>query len=69
MVVEKKERDIDLFSRFNKIYSNLPLKERLHVVLVFNNEPISWEIARNEIVHETRRGGEILKKLVELNII
>lgn len=59
----------DNTARFLKIYNNLPLEERKQVVLVFGNEPISWEVARNEIVHNTKRGNEIIQKLIGLNII
>jgi hypothetical protein len=56
-------------ARFLKIYNNLPLEERKQVVLVLENEPISWEIARNEILHNSERGEEILQKLIVLKII
>ncbi len=59
----------DDVARFLKIYNNLPLEERKQVVLVLENEPISWEVARNEIIHNTKKGNEILQKLIGLNII
>lgn len=55
--------------RFLKIYDNLPFQERKEVVVVINNEPISWNIARNNIIHMTELGKKILKKLSELEII
>ncbi|MCK5023658.1 MAG: hypothetical protein KAS04_05780 [Candidatus Aenigmarchaeota archaeon] len=55
--------------RFLKIYNNLPLSERIEVVVVINDEAITWQIARNNIIHGTPLGNEILKKLVELEII
>lgn len=54
---------------FLKLYSNLPLTERTQPILVLGNQPISWEIARNEIIHNTEKGKAILKKLKELKII
>ena len=54
---------------FLKVYTNLPLEERKQVILVLDNEPISWEIARNEIIHKTKRGEIMLQKLVELKIV
>lgn len=69
MTEKKLSQDIDSIARFHKIYDNLPLEERKHVVLVLGDEPISWEIARNEIMHNTKRAGEILKKLIELKIV
>lgn len=59
----------DSIALFMRVYTNLPLEERTRTVLVFENEPISWEVARNEIVHRTMRGEKILAKLVELKII
>jgi hypothetical protein len=59
----------DLATRFMRIYANLPIEERTQVVVVLNDEPISWEVARNEIAHETQRGKSILDKLKKLSII
>jgi len=55
--------------RFMRVYSNLPLNMRKEVIVVINKEPISWDVARNEIEHDTQLGKEILKKLMELKII
>lgn len=60
---------LDPKARFMKIYANLPLGERKQVIVVLENEPISWEMARNELTHNTPRGELILKKLIELDII
>jgi len=54
---------------FLKLYSNLPLTERTQPIVVLDNQPISWEIARNEVIHDTARSKAILKKLKELKII
>lgn len=59
----------DLAARFLKIYANLPIEERSQVVVVIDDEPISWEVSRNEIVHSTPRGKAILSKLKKLDII
>ena len=56
-------------SRFFRVYDNLPLKERKQVVLVLGSEPISWEVARDEIANKTDTGKEILQKLIGLDII
>jgi hypothetical protein len=55
--------------RFMKTYSNLPFKIREEIVIVFEGEPISWNIAYQEIVHGTEKGKKIMTKLIELNII
>ncbi len=52
-----------------KVYSNLPLNLRKEIILVINKEPISWEVAHNEIINNTSLGKGILRKLAELNLI
>ena len=59
----------DPAARFYKVYDNLPLEERKQVILVLGKEPISWEVARNEIINKTERGKAILEKLIQLSII
>ena len=68
-MTEKKAEAADVVASFMKLYVNLPLEERTRTVLVYKNQPISWEIARNEIVHGGERGMKILKKLSELKIV
>ena len=68
-MTEKKDGDLDPVASFTRLYNNLPLEERKRVVLVFEGQPISWEVARNEIINKTRRGNEILIKLIELKIV
>ena len=60
---------LDSKAKFMKIYASLPIEERRQVVIVIEDEPISWEMARNEISHDTPRGKKILEKLEELDII
>lgn len=59
----------DLYSRFHKIYSNLPLKLRREVILVINEEPITWNVVFIEVKNKTEKSKEILKKLDDLEII
>lgn len=56
-------------ARFNLIYANLPLKERVQAVAVIDNEPISWEMAHREINNKTRLGKRILDELINLKIL
>ena len=56
-------------SKFIQIYSNLPLKVREEIVAVIDGEPISWNVAYQEIVHKTKKGEEILKKLKQMKIV
>lgn len=60
---------MDLKERFYKIYNNLPLNLREEVVLVINNEPVTWKVAKLEIDQNTKLSLEILEKLSELKII
>lgn len=55
--------------RFLKAYANLPLNTRREIILVINDEPISWNVAYREIGGKTGLGSEILKKLGALKII
>lgn len=56
-------------SRFIKVYSNLSITERKLPILVIDDEPISWNVAYNEIRNKTRLGNKILEKLVKLDLI
>lgn len=55
--------------RFMSVYSNLPLKVREEIVLVLDGAPISWNVAYNEIKHNTGKGKIIIEKLTELGVI
>lgn len=55
--------------RFMKVYNNLPLKEREQTIVVIDDEPISWKMAKREIMQETDLGKKIAKKLTELDIL
>ena len=55
--------------QFLKIYANLPLGVRKEIILVIENEPISWNAAYIEIINDTDPGESILKKLIKLKII
>ena len=54
---------------FFKIYSNIPIEERKNVVVVTDEQPISWSLAYQEIKNETELGEKIFKILKELDII
>lgn len=55
--------------RFLQIYANLPLTFRSEIVVVVSNEPLTWNAAKLEIENDTKKGEEILEKLVKLEII
>ena len=54
---------------FYKIYSNLPLNIREEIVIVYNDEPISWKVVKLYVDEDTKSGKEILEKMEKLNII
>jgi len=60
---------MNLQAKFLQIYANLPLNQRTEIVVVVDNEPLTWNAAKIEIENNTEKGKEILGKLVELEII
>mgnify|MGYP001611203030 CR=1 FL=1 len=54
---------------FFKVYSGVPIDERKMAVVVINKQPISWNLAYQEIKNDTIRGNKILKILKELRIV
>jgi len=60
---------MELVERFYTVYNNLPLGVRDEVILVINNEPVSWKVARLEIDNNTPLAKEILGKLAGLKVI
>lgn len=55
--------------KFIKVYSNLPLNLRKEIILVIDKEPITWNVAYLEIKNNTKKGNEIMKKLIDLKVI
>jgi hypothetical protein len=55
--------------KFYKAYSNLPLNLRSEIVIVIDNQPISWKVAKLEIDNNTKLGETIMGKLEALKII
>ena len=54
---------------FLKIYANLPMSLRDQIILVLNDEPITWNVAYLEISEDTKLSNKILSKLKKLEII
>jgi len=54
---------------FFQVYAGLPLNLRNEVILVVNDEPITWRVAYLEIKGETKLGKRILEKLKALKFI
>lgn len=57
------------YSRFQKIYANLPEKIRKEIVVLVDDRPYTWNSSYIEIVNDTTLGKRIFNKLVELEII
>ncbi|MBU4223091.1 MAG: hypothetical protein KKA10_15985 [Euryarchaeota archaeon] len=55
--------------RFIKVYSNLPINLRNEIILVVDNQPLTWNVAYMELKNNTTLGKTILQKLLELEII
>lgn len=55
--------------KFFKVYANLPLNLRGEIVLVIDDEPLTWNVAYLEISEGTPLGERILEKLEALELI
>ena len=60
---------MDKKAKFLQIYANLPLALRKEIIVIIDNEPLTWNSASIEIENNTRKGKEILEKLTEMEII
>lgn len=60
----------DTKEKFINIYVNLPLGVRQEIILVLDeNNPITWNVAFNEITNNTDLSIVILDRLEKLGII
>ncbi len=59
----------DSLARFMEVYSNIPINLRKEIILVIDDQPISWNVAYLEIKNNTPLGNRILQKLIEMEII
>ncbi|MBI2108050.1 hypothetical protein HYT54_02890 [Candidatus Woesearchaeota archaeon] len=55
--------------RFIRVYSNLPINVRKEIIVIIDNQPISWDVAYNEVMNNTKLGLRIIEKLIKLDII
>lgn len=60
---------MDRNSQFLKVYANLPLSQRSEIIAVLDDEELTWNVARIEIANNTKKGKEILDKLVKMGIL
>ena len=59
----------DRREQFLKIYANLPIGVRTEIILILENQPLTWNSAYLEILNNTPLSKEILEKLSKLEII
>ena len=57
------------YSRFQKVYANLPEKLRRGIVVVVDDKPYTWNAVYIELVNQTGLGEEMYKKLVKMEMI
>ncbi len=55
--------------RFLKVFSNLSIDLRREIILVVDNQPITWNVVYEEMMNETELGKKILNRLIELELI
>jgi len=60
---------MDKKAKFLQIYANLPLNQRSEIVVVIDDEPLTWNAAQIEIENDTPKGKEILEKLIKMEIL
>ena len=61
--------NMDIKEKFFTLYSNLPLAEREKVILVIDNEPISWNVAYQQVKNDTKLSHKLLKIMEELEFL
>ena len=55
--------------RFFKVFANLPINLRSEIAAVVDGNPVTWNVAYLEIGSHTRLGEEIVRKMIELNLV
>lgn len=61
---------MDYREKFLRIYVNLPLGVRnTEIIVVIDDEPLTWSAARIEVENKTLKGDKILEELVKMEII
>lgn len=56
-------------SRFLNVYANLPAKIKNQIVVVIDDQPMTWNAVHFELSQETELGKRALKQLIEMEII
>jgi hypothetical protein len=58
-----------LREKFLRTYANIPLNLREQTILLFEEKPITWNVAYLEVKTNTEKSKEILKDLAQLELI
>ena len=56
-------------TKFLQIYANLPLNQRNEIIIVIDDESLTWNAVKIEVENDTLMGRRILDKLIGLGII
>lgn len=60
---------MDKKAKFHEIYANLPLGSRTQIVVIIDNEPLTWNSAKVEIDSNSSKTQEILDKLEMIGLL
>lgn len=60
---------MEINDKFMNVYANLPLSQRNEIIVVIDDEPLTWNAARVEVETGSQKGNEILKKLKKMDIL
>ena len=59
----------DLKGRFFRVYANVPLQLRDEVIIVIDNQPVSWQAAFIEVRSDSENGRKIVSEMAKLDLI
>ena len=66
--MDKKEYE-DLKAKFLKLIANVPPPLRGEIIVVVDNQTMSWNAANGEIKQDTSKAQEILKHLKQIGLL
>lgn len=59
----------ELRTQFKKVFANLPIGLRRDIILVFDGQPVTWNVIWIEVNGPTEIGDKMLLQLKELDLI
>lgn len=60
---------MDMRAVFLKAYANLPLGARDEIVVVLDDQPMTWNAVYLELKEDTPKGRQALEQIVQLGIL